>query len=196
MNDWSNYFKTVTRKFNIPHKEFVEFWHSGDDSTSMTRGIITPEDFWKEAINKFNLKSAEDFDFLESWMGDCKPRKEVHSLVHKLVNKYKIGIISNIYKGMMPRLIEIGIVPDVKYSAVVLSCDVGFKKPEKEIYEIATKKAGMKPSGIFLIDDRRDFAKGAESAGWNTYRLDEKNIKKSVEKIEKILLSDETYLSV
>jgi len=188
LNDWSDYFKDATKKFNIPYDEFKKLWLKDDFADDMTRGKITPFDLWKEAIEKFNLINADDFNFLESWIGDHRPRKQVHELVYKLSKKYRIGLLSNLYKGMMPRLIEIGIVPDINYSSIVLSYETGFRKPEKEIYEIATKESGVKPEEILLIDDRKDILEVAKKIGWQTFWFDEEKIKKSVHELSRTLL--------
>ena len=61
MTDTDNYFKEATTKFNIPINEFTKFWQD-NFRDEMTRGKITPQDFWKQAIKKFNLKNTEDFN--------------------------------------------------------------------------------------------------------------------------------------
>jgi len=195
MANTDDYFKGATIKFGISLNDFTEFWQNffRDD---MTIGKITPQEFWNKAIIKFNLKNANDFNFLESWMGDYKENIDVHELTKKIAKKYKIGLISNLYPGMMPKLVDLGKVPDINYSAIVLSNEVGMMKPEKGIYELATTIARVKAEEILFIDDRQDFIEGGRLAGWITFWLDEKNIKKSIEKIEKILLSDKVHLSV
>ena len=111
MNDWSDSFRTVTSKFKINFEEFNKLW-SGKIWDDITRGKISPQDVWKLAIKKFGLKNADNYNFVESWMGDYRPRLEVHELARQLSKKYKIGLISNLYKGMMPRLIEKGMVTE------------------------------------------------------------------------------------
>lgn len=183
--DTDDYFKTATEKFNIPLEEFLKLWIELKDD--LTKGKLSADDLWKSAIKRFNSKNAETYNFLESWMGDYQPRPEVHKLAWHVANKYKVGLISNLYKGMMPRLIELGVVPNINYSAKVLSYEVGFQKPEPEIYELATRLAGVVPEEIFLVDDRQDFLEGAKNYGWQTIWFDEKNINKSINEIEKLL---------
>jgi len=186
MADTTNYFKGATNKFGIPLDEFTKFWQE-NYRDEMTRGKITPQEFWKKIIKKFNLKNAMDFNFVESWMNDYQPRIKVHKLAKKLSKSYKIGLISNLYPGMMPALIKKGLVANIKYSAMVLSYEVQLRKPEKEIYEIATKKAGVLPEEILLIDDRQDFIEGAKRIGWQTVWFDLENINKTIFEIKKLL---------
>ncbi len=185
MNDWKNAFKTATKKFSIPLDQFQVLWNEVDDD--ITRGRITSQEMWKKAVKRFGLKNADDYNFVESWMGDYKPRKEVHELAKRLSTKYKIGLISNLYEGMYPRLIELGIVANLDYSAIVLSNETGLRKPEKEIYKLATKKAAIKPEEILLVDDRQDFVEGAKKFGWQGFWFNDKDVKGSVRKLEIML---------
>ena len=187
MADTTDYFKEATTKFKISLDEFTKLWQEYFRD-ELTRGKITPQDFWNQAIKKFNLKNADDFNFVESWLGDYRPRPEVHKLAERLSKKYKIGLISNLYSGMMPGLVKMGKVPEIDYSAIVLSYETGFDKKEKKIFEIATKKAEVKPEEIFFIDDRKDFVEVAKQVGWQTVWFDENNIEKSIKQIEKTLI--------
>lgn len=84
-----------------------------------------------------------------------------------LQDKYKIGLLSNIYKDMWPLLKTKGIVPDIEYSSAILSCDAGFGKPSEAIYELALKSAGVKPNEILYVDDKGINLAPAQQAGWN-----------------------------
>lgn len=188
MANTDDYFKGATTRFGIDLNEFTLFWRGNDNADGMTRGKVTPQEFWLSAIKRFKLKNAENFDFLESWMDDYKPITEIHELVKELSKKYKIGIVSNLYPGMFPALTEKGKIADVNYSSVILSYEVGLNKKDKHIYELATKETGLKPEEIFYIDDRKDFLENAKFIGWQTFWFDEKNIVNSVNKIRELLL--------
>ena len=46
MADTTNYFKEATTKFRIPMNKFTKFWQEYFRD-EMTRGKITPQEFWK-----------------------------------------------------------------------------------------------------------------------------------------------------
>lgn len=188
MADTNDYFKGATSRFNISLSEFTEFWNGSNGADEMTRGKITAQEFWHTAVRKFNIKNAEHFDFLESWLGDYKPIPETHDLAKKISEQYRIGLISNLYPGMITKLVKRGLVADLKYSAVILSCETGFRKPEKEIYKVATESAGVSPGEIFFIDDRQDFLEGADSYGWQTFWFNEHDLRQTTNKLKKLLL--------
>ena len=91
-------------------------------------------------MKKYHIPEADNFDFLESWVSDYKPIPEIHNFIHNIKSNYKIGLLSNIYKGMWPLLLEKKLIPDIRYEAVIFSCGVGMRKPEEGIYALAQKK--------------------------------------------------------
>ncbi len=185
--DWTNAFKTVSKKFHIPFSKIaINEWNKYDDE--ITRGKITPQEFWNKVRQDLKVKDGGDLDFLENWIGDYKPIKETHKLLKTLEKNYKVGLITNLYIGMFQKLLEKKLIPKAKYSAIVISCETGFRKPEKEIYNIATEKSGVKPEEILLIDDRKDFVEGAKKMGWQTFLFNTKNLKISVKKLSSKLL--------
>lgn len=62
--DWKNAFKTVTDKFQIPFNKFIIEWNIYDDQ--ITRGLITPQEFWNLVRKDLNITEGNDFDFLEN----------------------------------------------------------------------------------------------------------------------------------
>lgn len=187
LNDFSSSFDETTKKFNIPSESFSEFWGKFDDD--FTRGKITPDDFWKLAIKKFRLKNAEGFDFADSWANGYIKREKTHRLVQKIKNRYRVGLITNHYIRMLDLSFEKGIVPNIKYDSIVASYELGYRKPESEIYKIAEKRAGVNPENIFYIDDTPAFIEAAKKRGWQTKWFDTENVEKTISEIENILLS-------
>jgi len=185
LSEFEGSFDETTKKFNIDSKKFMEFWMENEDD--MTRGKLTPKELWKKAIVKFNLKNAESWDFADSWSNGYTPQTLTHDLVKKLYDKRKIGLITNHYYEMFDLSIKKGMIPDIDYHSIISSHLTGFRKPEREIYEIATERAGVKPSEILLLDDRPEFIEGAKKYGWQTVWFDINNKEKSIAKVEKIL---------
>lgn len=141
------------------------------------------------AIKKFRLKNAEDFDFADSWANGYIKREKTHRLVQKIKNRYRVGLITNHYIRMLDLSFEKGIVPNIKYDSIVASYELGYRKPESEIYKIAEKRAGVNPENIFYIDDTPAFIEAAKKRGWQTKWFDTENVEKTISEIENILLS-------
>ncbi|MFM8633313.1 MAG: HAD family hydrolase [Planctomycetia bacterium] len=50
---------------------------------------------------------------------------------------------------------------------IVLSHEVGCRKPEPEIYDVAARMAGVPPASIFFTDDIPEHVDAARAAGWD-----------------------------
>lgn len=86
------------------------------------------------------------------------------SILLKLREQYKIGMLSNIGKGGMESYFPSS-EWDEYFSEVVLSSDVGITKPDPEIFRIMAKRLGYAEQECLMIDDRQDNCDGARSAG-------------------------------
>ena len=185
--DWSKVFEGAAKKFSVDPEDIGEVFDENHDD--ITKGIMSAKDLWNKCIQKYGLKNASNFDFLDSWVSDYQPIKEIHKLIKKIAPKYKIGLLSNIYKGMLPLLLEKGVIPNIHYEQIIFSCDVGMMKPNADIYKFAQNNADLKPQEILLVDDREDYCRGAEKTGWNIFLFNPKQPASSVKKLQKYLNS-------
>lgn len=183
--EWDRAFQSVCRKFDLDFKQFVHFFGQHEDS--ITRGVITPAGFWQLCQQNFNLKDGQNFDFVTSWLSDLIPIPQSHAFAEKISNQYRLGVISNTYQDMFPLLVEKKIVPNLPFEPRLLSCQIGLKKPEAEIYQLAQEKAGLKPEQILFIDDTPSCIQGAADLGWQTCLFQTRRCQKSIEEIEKLL---------
>lgn len=77
---------------------------------------------------------------------------------------YTVAALSNTIVDHVHVLNDMGAYQP--FRPCVLSCQVGLRKPEKEIYKLAAQLAKLKPKQCLLIDDREDNLEGARSSGW------------------------------
>lgn len=76
-----------------------------------------------------------------------------------------VGMLSNMppaWDRQWRRMID----PAGLFDALVLSFEVGCRKPERRIFEIAAEAAGVPAEACVLIDDSAANCAGAEEAGW------------------------------
>ena|SRR3989344_6438234 len=94
-------------------------------------------------------------------------QREIYSLVNELRGRgIKTGILSNNYRlgAIIVRLLG-----DLRgFDPVILSCYEGFRKPEKQIFEIAIKRTGYRPSEIIFVDNVNENIDAAKKAGLKT----------------------------
>ncbi len=80
------------------------------------------------------------------------------------------GIVSNWQKGLSHFLRELGILDRVDF--VVVSAEVGYQKPDVEMFEIAAERMGLATESILHVGDHpvEDVA-AAQKAGFRTRHL-------------------------
>ena len=82
---------------------------------------------------------------------------------------YRTGLVTNSFKEFRHHLeahVDFSI-----FDAVIDSSEVGCRKPEPEIYEVATRLVGRPAGEILYLDDFAANLVGAQTAGWRTIHV-------------------------
>jgi len=96
-----------------------------------------------------------------------KKNTELLYLIHKLKNNgYKIGILSDQWYLSKDALINKKDFAD--FNPIIVSCDVGMRKPNPKIYKLLIKKLKLKPLEILFTDNREWNLKAARKLGIKT----------------------------
>jgi putative hydrolase of the HAD superfamily len=111
--------------------------------------------------------------------------KDVFKVMKKLKEsgKYRIGVISNNSKEWSVYSKEnlgIGAYCD----SWIVSCDLGIKKPDKEIYLKAAESLGLMPEECLFIDNKQRNIDGAAVVGMKGIHF--KDAKQLVEELKKL----------
>lgn len=133
---------------------------------SFDTGKITPREFYDKVVK--TLEAEIDYDSFYPVYNDVftlnAPSLEILS---KLRSKYRLVLLSNtdvmrfsFVKNKFPEILI--------FDEYVLSYETGCMKPHLQIYDIALKKAGVKPMECVFIDDRPENIEVALKLGINT----------------------------
>lgn len=118
-------------------------------------------------------------------MGYLKPFPGVIPTLIRLKNGYNLGVISNgLAVKQWEKLIGLGIYHF--FDVVATSEELGYEKPEREIFEFAMEKLKVKPEECVMVGDRRETdILGASKVGMYTVLKKSKTIvkKSSAKKI-------------
>ena len=104
-------------------------------------------------------------------LAEVKARVEKHPTNNQLFEfirdelkpHYKIGLLSNASDNWLDELFapwQVGL-----FDQIVLSCDVGYVKPDPRIYQAMLEKLDCLAEECLFIDDRITFCQGAEAVG-------------------------------
>jgi putative hydrolase of the HAD superfamily len=104
-------------------------------------------------------------------VGYLKPFPRVVPTLLELKKDYKLGVISNgLAVKQWEKLVGLGIYH--LFDIVATSEELGYTKPQKEIFEFPMRKLGLKPEECIMVGDRLDTdIAGAKKAGMQTIRI-------------------------
>lgn len=157
------------------------FWHY---NARVCRGDMSLAEFNQAMAEALGL---EDFDWKPYYMDTLEVIEEAAEVARWAAQHYRVGLLSNIMPGFIEEMFADGNLPDIKFDTVIDSSEVKAIKPESQIYEIATKKAGCKPEEILLIDDSRTNLMAAEKQGWHVLWFNDYSAAESTERIRAAL---------
>ena len=95
--------------------------------------------------------------------GEVKNNELLRYIV-EIKSAYKTAMLSNIGVGSIEKRFNATELQQ-HFDVVVLSGEVGYAKPEPEIYEIAAERLGVRLDECIFTDDREEFCEAARAVG-------------------------------
>ncbi len=157
------------------------FWHYNDMAC---RGEMTLPEFNQALAKKLGM---DTLDWQAYYLAAIDPIPEMHKLLAWASEHYHVGLLSNIMPGFIELMKKRKLIPDIHYASIVDSSELGFIKPEAEIYKIAQTRADCSPSEILLVDDSRTNLMAAEHMGWHVLWFDDFRPAESAERVRSSL---------
>lgn len=184
------FFHRALTKLSEKHgasEESVEsaFWHWND---AVCKGEITMDEFNQHLANALG---ADSVDWTEYYLNEVDPIEEMQEFLVWVEEHYHVGLLTNIMPGSLDAMMERGLLPEVHYSALIDSSEVGSIKPEEEIYQVAAEKTNCHPDEILLVDDSRSNVMAAEKLNWKVLWFDDFHPSESIARIKRVLEFEE-----
>ncbi|HEY1644914.1 MAG TPA: HAD family phosphatase [Candidatus Saccharimonadales bacterium] len=128
---------------------------------SLDKGLETMDDFF-ENLSKFSDMPASDIK--REFKHHASLNKELLALILELKKSYKIALLSNAASShLRETLDEAGI--GKLFDEIVISAEIGYMKPSKEIFNYCLEKLAVRPEEAVFIDDNQRFVEAAKSLG-------------------------------
>lgn len=173
----------VSEKLGIEQKMLRDLMdkYEGD----LQSGLFNHVEFWKKIIKEMGLE-LPDSKLKDLWLTPyikfSKINPQMISLVNKLKENYRVGLISNTQEPHVSYNRKRG---SYKYfDPVVLSNEVGFRKPDKKIFELYLEKVDLKPDEMVFIDDAEHNLTEAKEMGIHTILF--KNYEQLTKELKKL----------
>ena len=132
---------------------------------------------------EFGITFPKNYSFLNDFVNRFGKNESIWPIIKKAKEHTKIGLLTNMYQGMLSAIKNKNIMPKVNWDLVVDSSVIGLRKPEEKIYKIAEKKSGVNKDQILFIDNSLKNIEAAKNFGWQTFLYDSANPEDSNQKL-------------
>ena len=153
---------TITNNsFNVVQNNFPETAHDAYE-----RGKINDYE-WFNSFKKSlpDSRGLLEKHFWEAWSMLLGEETDVIDILIKLKKSYQIWLLSNTNPSHIKNEVENNNVFPQLVDGAVYSFDVGYRKPELDIYKIACRLVDVDPEMCVFIDDLEDNIRGANNVG-------------------------------
>lgn len=134
------------------------------------RGHITPAQFWNNCAQLLNIALPEDHQERWNELDQVEPVQQLYQVARELRGRgIPTAILSNITAMSTPTIRSANGYDG--FDPVILSCEVGFAKPDPEIYSILSHRLSLAPDEIIHLDDQDSYLDGAKSVGLQTLKV-------------------------
>lgn len=111
---------------------------------------------------------ADLSDFARRWLEPHAPDPRWERRLRALRDEgHVVGLLSNMMPSFEPHW-RAAAPPVELFDELILSFEVGLRKPDPAIYALAAERAGAAPERCVLVDDVEANCAGARASGWRT----------------------------
>jgi len=164
-------------------KEIYELFFDSGLTGLFEEGKISPLEFFSKVKGMLNAR-LDYQDFVPIWneiFFFSEKNLAVYNLARKLKNRYITTLLSNINILHLQYIKKAFPIFDAFHN-VLASCELGFRKPQIQIYQLALEIIDVAGPSIFYTDDRPELIAGAQALGIKGFVFE------GVEKLKRDLL--------
>ena len=150
--------------FQASSKVFADLFDFENGSVNLYEsGKVSSEEFFESLKRRFQLSISFE-EFIPIWNEIFTENEEVSGIIRSLKGKKRLGLLSNTNPLHFDYVLSM--FPVLRaFDRWILSHEVGFKKPAREIFQAAIDWAGVEPEQILFIDDMKGHVEAAISLG-------------------------------
>lgn len=175
-------FAQIAKDYGVaPDSVEMAFLHYNSEACT---GTLSMQDFNDAIARRLGITAI---DWPKYYLTSVESMPGMGEVVKWASENYGVGLLTNIMPGLLTRLRQAKVVPDLDYDVVIDSSQCGLIKPDPAIFELACTQAGYTPQQILLVDDTRENVATAETLGWHVLWFDYAQPEESVEQIKMAL---------
>ncbi|MXX31794.1 MAG: HAD family phosphatase [Chloroflexi bacterium] len=178
--DWDGY-DEFGKRWNLPAGTLVDAFYRTPEWHAIETGRGNWETWQRGVEQRLSPYLQGDVargvqDLLDAWY--AQPWQYHHpnfELAHDLqANGHKIGVLSNAPDDLRDRFLS-NLPVEVSWDAIVVSGEIGMRKPDPGIFHHAADEIGVAPEHCFFIDDLEENVLGAQAIGMGGYHFTRNN---------------------
>lgn len=178
--DFDSVWEGFINECNAPIEKIKEALYDEYLFNGFECGRLNPVEYYRGVIRKIGC-DLEYQRFVEIWNSIVVKNEKMLNFVKSLKDHFKILILSN------TNVLNASVIDkDLREisDSVVYSYEVGYMKPDHEIFRIALHGVGEVPENILFVDDLIENILSAKHIGFKTYLFDNyDNFKKYIEEL-------------
>jgi len=135
-----------------------------------TIGQAAQDEIWKSVRDTASLNNKELEQLkIDFWKGDFFDTALLDS-VKSLRPKFRTAILSNAWMGARELFKDVyNIIEGETVDKIIISCEVGYAKPDPDIFRYTAKQMDVQLGEILFIDDFKKNIESASKLGMKTY---------------------------
>jgi len=157
--------KELAEESEITYEVLDQVVFNSESAQQAELGLVEDLDHWKVVAKTLGLDEEKLPGFIEKfWSGD-QLDMQLHAWIHSLRDLYRIGLLSNAWKGT--RLTLLSRYPNFfdPFHTSIFSAEVGLRKPDAQIFALILKEMNVKAEQAVFVDDFDTNIVGAKTAG-------------------------------
>ena len=161
--------RDISDKFGMTYEESLEIIQVL--VKQYQRGEISNEEFWEKFSEMAEKELPKNYESLWVDKMEIKIDYQIVDLVKKLKNKdFVVALLSNTISPHAQKNMENGCYD--LFDPVVLSFEVGSRKPEEKIFQIILDKLNLPAEKCVYIEDNKDYSDIATKIGMCGIKFD------------------------
>ena len=161
----------LSKRFTLSAEKIWAYLYPSEHWELLTLGKITEDEYWDDFLKtskiseKLEVRSEKlKKELKKKVRSSLYPLEHTPRIISLLKDHYKLAILSNHSKewaSYMRRKFDLF----KSFDPIIFSCDVGFRKPDPQIYEMALEKLKCEPEECIFIDDKKRNTDAGEKLG-------------------------------
>lgn len=161
-DDWNGTFKKVLEISGLSNDDMLQIWQRHWQNLVVGKEEISS--FWMDVGKKNDVDPEK---LRETYNDSITINNEVFDFAKSLRFKFKLIVLSNDTKDWMNAKISRFKLLET-FETVYCSANVGYSKPNKEIYEYVLKDQNIRPEELLFIDNQENNIEAAKQLGIKT----------------------------